>query len=89
MDIVRRHMIFHGSVQGVGFRYRAYYAARSCGVSGWVRNLCDGTVEMEAQGEVRAIRQMIDMIENGSFVRIESIDSKDIPLENGSGFDIK
>ena len=47
---IRRHIIFEGRVQGVGFRYRALYAAKQFGVTGWVRNLYDGTVEMEVQG---------------------------------------
>ena len=40
----------YGIVQGVGFRYHATYIASRIGVSGWVRNLYDGRVEMEVQG---------------------------------------
>lgn len=36
MEQKRRHLVFTGRVQGVGFRYRASYAARSLGVTGWV-----------------------------------------------------
>ena len=46
---VRKH-IFAGLQSGVGFRYRALYAA-SLGLTGWVQNLWDGRVEMEVQGE--------------------------------------
>ena len=49
--IVRKHILVYGRVQGVGFRYRASHAARSFGLTGWVRNNPDGTVEMELQGE--------------------------------------
>lgn len=35
---IRYHVIFYGQVQGVGFRYRAYYAAYQLGLTGWVRN---------------------------------------------------
>ena len=47
MSEVRKHMIFHGRVQGVGFRYTAKYLARSMNLTGWVKNEYDGTVVME------------------------------------------
>ena len=50
MDKIRRHYTFRGRVQGVGFRYRASYAASMYGVTGWVCNRYDDSVEMEAQG---------------------------------------
>lgn len=37
--MVRKHIFFSGWVQGVGFRYRALYAARAMGLTGWVQNL--------------------------------------------------
>ncbi|MBQ8960097.1 MAG: acylphosphatase [Ruminococcus sp.] len=89
MDKLRRHIIFYGSVQGVGFRYRAYHAANSFGVTGWVRNLWDGSVEMEAEGSEEAIDQMIMAIERGTFVRIEDISVKTVPLQNDRGFEIR
>ena len=45
---VRKHFYFSGWVQGVGFRFKATYLARKYGLTGWVRNLFDGRVEMEA-----------------------------------------
>ena len=56
---MRLHYIFYGSVQGVGFRYQAYYMARKLGLSGWVKNLYDGTVEMEVQGKEELIDALI------------------------------
>ena len=53
--MVRKHIFFSGWVQGVGFRYRALYAARAMGLTGWVQNLWDGRVEMEVQGEPEKI----------------------------------
>lgn len=50
-SIVRKHIIFYGYVQGVGFRYRARHAADLYGCTGWVRNEWDGSVSMEIQGE--------------------------------------
>ena len=88
MEKLRRHIIFYGTVQGVGFRYRAYHAANSLGVTGWVKNLWDGSVEMEAEGSEEAIDRMIMAIERGTFVRIENISAKTIPLQNDRSFQI-
>ncbi|MCQ2490635.1 MAG: acylphosphatase [Ruminococcus sp.] len=89
MDRIRRYIVFYGSVQGVGFRYRAYYAARNFGVSGWVRNCYDGSVEMEAEGTEKAIDDMILAIEKGTFVRIENMSVKNIPVHGDYGFEIR
>lgn len=89
-EIVRKHMIFHGSVQGVGFRYRAKYAASGCRVTGWVRNEWDGTVEMEAQGTEAQINEMLRTINRGSYIQIDGIETKIIPVEeNERGFHVR
>ena len=59
MEKIRIHYIFHGTVQGVGFRYKACYSAKNRGVTGWVRNCNDGTVEMEAEGYAADIAAVI------------------------------
>ena len=46
---VRRRYVVSGRVQGVGFRYRARYAAGQLGLTGWVENEDDGTVTLEAR----------------------------------------
>ncbi len=54
---------FSGTVQGVGFRYTAVaIAQRFPGVSGYVRNLPDGRVEMVAEGEVSDIDSLVDAV---------------------------
>ena len=58
----RRHYRFYGRVQGVGFRYRAQYAASMLGLTGWVCNLYDGSVELEAQGDPAALDRLVDTI---------------------------
>ena len=55
---IRKHIFFYGRVQGVGFRYYSVYKARQLGLTGWVRNLYDGSVEMEVQGEERSIDEL-------------------------------
>ena len=87
---VRRHFLISGSVQGVGFRYRASYSARALGLTGYVRNLYDGRVEMEVQGDRDSIDRMLGQIDAGSYIHIDDIDVKDIPLvENERDFKVK
>lgn len=89
MEIIRKHFIFTGSVQGVGFRYRAYYAAKLYGVKGWVRNCEDGSVEMEAQGKEASIDKLLLAIEKGRYVVIENMRVKSIPLCDSRSFVIR
>ncbi|MBQ6621867.1 MAG: acylphosphatase [Mogibacterium sp.] len=89
-DILRKHIIFHGAVQGVGFRYRAEHAARRVGATGWVRNEWDGTVRMEIQGTEAQIDQVILLIERGTFVRIERMDVQRLePVEGERDFIVR
>ena len=54
-----------GHVQGVGFRYAMRAEARRHGVSGWVRNRRDGSVEALLQGEADAVRALVDWARQG------------------------
>lgn len=81
--MVRKHIVFYGSVQGVGFRWRAKNAAEHFSCTGWVRNEWDGSVSMEIQGTEEAIESVILAIEKGTFVHIENMDMKDIPVVDG------
>ena len=54
-----------GRVQGVGFRFFAARAARDSGVSGWVRNRSDGTVETVAEGERDDVARYLEMLRSG------------------------
>ena len=76
---IRQRITFYGRVQGVGFRYRARYAAEHVGATGWVRNEYDGSVVMEIQGTQEQIDQVIMLIEKGSWVRIEHMEVKRLP----------
>ena len=68
--IVRKHFRFTGKVQGVGFRYRAKYAANGMGITGWAKNEYDGSVEMEAQGTEKAINKMLVMINKSDYITL-------------------
>ena len=81
MNRVRKHITFYGWVQGVGFRYRARHAAQLYGCTGWVRNEWDGSVTMEIQGTEEAIDNVILAIKRGTYIRIEHMDSRMIPVD--------
>lgn len=88
--IIRQHMKISGSVQGVGFRYRAKYSANGLRVTGWVRNEWDGTVELEAQGTLEQINKMLTMINQSPYIQIDSIDRKNIPADtHETGFHVR
>lgn len=57
--------IVHGHVQGIGFRYKTRQAAAELNLTGWVRNLPDRTVEVEATGTEAAIGEFIAFLEKG------------------------
>ncbi|MBS6647024.1 MAG: acylphosphatase [Clostridiaceae bacterium] len=86
MDKVRKHIIFYGRVQGVGFRYTACYLARPMGLTGWVKNLWDGSVEMEVQGPEEDIEEFLLRLENGRFIQIDRMDKQDIPTKKEHDF---
>ncbi|MBR4538014.1 MAG: acylphosphatase [Clostridia bacterium] len=84
--MIRRRFSFTGSVQGVGFRWRARQAANLFGCTGWCRNEWDGSVTMEIQGEAEQIDQVIEAIQRGRFIGIEGMDVQNIPLKNERSF---
>ena len=89
-DWVREHVIFSGRVQGVGFRYQAMYAARSFGLTGWVENLPDGTVEMEVQGPPAGCGRMMKHLRSGHWIRIDDMEMESLPVIVGErGFSVR
>ncbi len=56
------HAVFHGKVQGVGFRATVHKIAQKQAVTGWVRNLPDGTVELTAEGEQTVLENFLKSI---------------------------
>lgn len=62
----RVHAIVHGLVQGVNFRAYTVREARRLGLTGWVRNKADGTVETIAEGSQEQLSVFIDFLHTGS-----------------------
>ena len=76
----RWRIIFTGKVQHVGFRYTAYYLARELYLTGWVRNLPNGKVLLEAQGGVSRIRKLVLQLKSQPHIHIEHTQIEEIPL---------
>lgn len=57
------HVVYHGRVQGVGFRYTCQNLAADMPIGGFVRNLPDGTVELQADGPADAVRELLSAID--------------------------
>jgi acylphosphatase len=69
------HVVVRGRVQGVGFRWFVRQQARALGVRGWVRNRTDGSVEVEAEGEAAALRELRASLARGpSGAYVASVD---------------
>lgn len=89
MAEVRKHIVFHGRVQGVGFRYTARYLAQSLKLTGWVKNEWDGTVSMEVQGREPMIDKLLAGLNRGQFITIEWMDTEEVPLKEETSFSVR
>ena len=86
---VRKHIYFSGRVQGVGFRYTAAFLARSLYLTGWVKNLWDGRVEMEVQGELTQIRKLLIQLRGQRYIRIAHMEIEDMEVEEERMFQVR
>ena len=84
--IKRKSIVFHGRVQGVGFRWTASQIAGEYGLTGWVRNEYDGTVTIEVQGSQDLIDNLVDRLYRDTYIRIDSMEVRTlsvVPEERG------
>lgn len=73
----RLHAIVHGDVQGVGFRYFVQRKAQQLGLSGWVRNNDDGTVELVAEGTRQQLEHLKRVVEEGPrLARVDRVETR-------------
>lgn len=70
----------------MGFRYQATRLARGLGLTGWVKNLWDGRVEMEAQGEEMLVWDLVTALHKQPYIQIEDMEAEDWPLKEDRGF---
>jgi len=60
--MVRAHILFSGAVQGVGFRYTTASFAQQLSLTGWVKNLSDGRVEIIVEGPREKIEELLSVL---------------------------
>ncbi len=73
----RLQATIEGRVQGVSFRYYTARRAKELKLHGWVRNRPDGTVEVEAEGDQEALRELLNFLHRGSpSARVENVDAR-------------
>jgi len=86
---MRRRVIVHGRVQGVFFRDTMRRQAQQRGVSGWVRNNRDGTVEAVFEGEPDAVEELVEFSRRGPRgAAVERVDVHDEKPEGLTAFDV-
>jgi acylphosphatase len=85
--VIRRRLIVGGHVQGVGFRWAIARAAESRGVSGWVTNRADGTVEAVLEGEPEAVESIVASAREGPRgARVDRVEVSEEQPEGIRGF---
>lgn len=89
-DLARAHVLVHGRVQGVGFRYSCAQMADAAGLCGWVRNLPDGTVEAVFEGDGGGVDAAVSWCRWGpAWASVSAVDVRDEEPEGLAGFTIR
>jgi acylphosphatase len=88
--MIRRRVVVRGQVQGVFFRDSTQQRARQRGVSGWVRNNRDGTVEAVFEGEPQAVERLVAYCGEGPRgADVTSVDVTEEEPEGLTSFDVR
>ena len=83
---VRVHLLVRGRVQGVAFRYYMVDQCRQLGVAGWVRNLADGSVEAEIEGDPKAVESAVAWARQGPpAARVAEVITDERPVRGLAG----
>lgn len=87
--MIRRRLVVHGEVQGVGFRWACARAAQSLGVRGWVRNRPDGAVEVLVEGDAGSVQRLVDWTHTGPrHASVSRVEVTEESPEGLAGFEI-
>ena len=73
--MIRQSVYYSGRVQGVGFRFTASHIARQFAVTGFVRNLADGRVELVAEGDRQEVKKFLAALADNMAANIKNVDS--------------
>ena len=73
------HVFYSGNVQGVGFRFIAQTSARGLGITGWVKNIDHGRVEVIAESEEKTLELFLERVGNEFSRYINNVDVKWLP----------
>jgi len=88
--MIRKTIHFFGNVQGVGFRYTTRSTATGFEVSGYVRNLSNGSVELVAEGNNAEIERFLEMLRNRMSGHIDREEERESPATGEfSGFGVR
>ena len=80
--MVRFYLRFTGRVHGVGFRFFVAMNAERCHLTGWVKNMSDGSVTSDVLGSRVEIEKFLNLILSGNrFVRVDEIEKEERPYE--------
>jgi acylphosphatase len=89
-DLIGRQVQVTGLVQGVFFRVWAQGQARELGISGWIRNCPDGSVEARLTGEENNVRRMIERMQRGpANARVEEVSVEEVVPEPTGRFAVR
>jgi acylphosphatase len=87
---VARRFVVRGDVQGVGFRWAAQREAEHLRLVGSVRNLRDGAVEAEAQGDPAAVDRFAEWLSRGPrWARVTEVTTEELPHLDATSFEIR
>ncbi len=79
-----------GRVQGVGFRYYTQKKANELNIFGFVQNMLDGSVYIEAEGQEENLNTFIDWVSKGpSWARVRQVQKQWVPVKNYTEFEIR
>lgn len=80
-ETIRKEFRFEGNVQNIGFRFEVQSHAKPLGITGYAKNNDDGSVTAQLQGSLEDINRVILSLQNIDRIQIDSITSKEIPLD--------
>ena len=85
--MIAKRAIYSGRVQGVGFRFSTKQITKGFEVVGWVKNLANGTVELQVKGEAEEVDEfLVEIRENSTLAHnIQEFEETEIPLEELAG----